>query len=224
MRSHREWLSFLQMLLYIYQRLWRKTTPPVLCWHYTAQNLFVKRLNYSRSVISIIIYPIPSDLGSQDDSSQASSMVGDHVRSPGTERCWRGIAFYGKSSVVLTFAKSTVGDHHHQEFIFPRFLTGIEVPYRVVRPVSLSSLPQRFESFSALVRYWIPKRATPLSKAPGFELTLKPKMHGNRAWHGIRAVRSSSRLSAGCCVERFHSMKIFFLQPFTCYLRSRKSY
>ena len=39
------------------------------------------------TVISIIIYPIPSDLGSQDDSSQASSMVGDHVRSPGTERC-----------------------------------------------------------------------------------------------------------------------------------------
>ena len=40
----------------------------------------------SRSVISIIIYPIPSDLGSQDDSSQASSTVGDHVRSLGTER------------------------------------------------------------------------------------------------------------------------------------------
>ena len=63
------------------------------------------------------------------------------------------IAFYGKSSVVLTFAQSTVGDHHHQELIFARFLTGIKVPYRVVRPVSLSSLPQRFESFSALVRY-----------------------------------------------------------------------
>ena len=37
-------------------------------------------------VFGHIIYPIPSDLGSQDDSSQASSTVGDHVQSPGTER------------------------------------------------------------------------------------------------------------------------------------------
>ena len=70
----------------IIQRRWRKTTPPILCWHYTAQNVLAKRPQPPRSVISIIIYPIPSDLGSQDDSSQASSTVGDHVRSPGTER------------------------------------------------------------------------------------------------------------------------------------------
>jgi hypothetical protein len=78
-----------------------------------------------------------------------------------------------KSSVFLTFATSTVGAHHHQELILPRFLIGIKVPYREVRPVSLSFLPQRFESFGALVRHWIPKRATPLSKAPEFQLTIK---------------------------------------------------
>ena len=38
-------------------------------------------------VFGHMIYPIPFDLGSQDDSSQASSStVGDHVQSPGTER------------------------------------------------------------------------------------------------------------------------------------------
>ena len=35
-------------------------------------------------VLGRIIYPIPSDLGSQDDSSQASSTVGNHVQSPGS--------------------------------------------------------------------------------------------------------------------------------------------
>ena len=64
-----------------------------------------------------------------------------------------GESHFMGSQVFLTFAKSTVGDHHHQALIFPRFLTGIKVPYRVVRPVSLSFLPQRFESFSALVRH-----------------------------------------------------------------------
>ena len=95
------------------------------------------------------------------------------------------------TQVFLTFAKNTVGDHHHQELIFPRFLTGIKVPYRVVRPVSLSSLPQRFESFGALVRYLIPKRATPSSKAPGFELTLKPEdaWEPGLTWHTCSPIK-----------------------------------
>ena len=42
-------------------------------------------LDMSGSVISIIQYPFPSDHGSQADSSPASSTVGDHVRSPGTD-------------------------------------------------------------------------------------------------------------------------------------------
>ena len=83
-------LSFLQMLLYQQRTL--KT--PTLCWQNTAQTIFSKRLELPRSVISIIIYPIPSDLGSQDDSSQASSTVGDHVRSPGTERFSSSIASF----------------------------------------------------------------------------------------------------------------------------------
>ena len=35
-------------------------------------------------VFGHIIYPIPSDLGGQDDSSQARSAVGNHVQSPGS--------------------------------------------------------------------------------------------------------------------------------------------
>ena len=54
-----------------------------------------------RSVISLIIYPIPSDLGSQDESSQASSTVGDHVRSPGTERFCIVWYDYNLSNVFL---------------------------------------------------------------------------------------------------------------------------
>ena len=83
--KYRDLLSFLQMLRSLPNTLKEENTP-ILRWKYTAQNVFPKRLHLSRSVISIIIYPIPSDLGSQDDSSQASSTVGDHVRSPGTER------------------------------------------------------------------------------------------------------------------------------------------
>ena len=80
---------------------WRKTTPPILCWHYTAQDLVAKRPQPPRSVISIIIYPIPSDLGSQDDSSQASSTVGDHVRSPGTERFYFSPCLIWRSTNTL---------------------------------------------------------------------------------------------------------------------------
>ena len=85
----------------IIQRRWRKTTPPILCWHYTAQNVVAKRPQPPRSVISIIIYPIPSDLGSQDDSSQASSTVGDHVRSPGTERFYFSACLIWRSTNTL---------------------------------------------------------------------------------------------------------------------------
>ena len=83
--KYRDLLSFQQMLLY-QQRTLKENNTPTLCWQCTTQNVFPERLQLSRSVISIIIYPIPSDLGSQDDSSQASSTVGDHVRSLGTER------------------------------------------------------------------------------------------------------------------------------------------
>ena len=71
---------------------------------------FIKFTDLSCSVISIIPYPIPSDLGSKDDSSQASSTVGDHVRSPGTE-CFFAIFL----SIFFTFeyigSSCTVGDH-----------------------------------------------------------------------------------------------------------------
>lgn len=69
---------------------WRPTVVLILSfliWHGVNISIYcVNLLILSRSVISMLMYPIPFDLGSQAHSSRFSNTVGDHVWSLGTER------------------------------------------------------------------------------------------------------------------------------------------